>query len=239
MAEWHLPFSDHVLLLQTEKAGRLAARHLCERGFRRFVYVPQGFPPQLTPGHREFGFCDELHKLGVSADAIRVAPIVEPDRAVGHSIDDLPGYRSARALIQSDWWTSARPERVGFYAANDVAAVQVLRALHESQIPVPGEAGVVGTNGTQLGQMVSPPLTSISLDVEAVAHEAVDRLLTFLQAGRDGRRSGSSDEGQGGPDREDPASARRHACQLHGEGGSKTGKDAPRLEPRLLVRGST
>ncbi|MBE3576281.1 MAG: LacI family DNA-binding transcriptional regulator [Limnochordales bacterium] len=216
--EWQLPLSEHVLILATEEAGRLAARHLWERGYRRFVFVPAGFPAPMTPGHRQFGFCDELRNLGVDPEAILVAPVIRPPEAegivpatatgavvdhgrigrvadgeltgmvadvgqeqTGASVLYRPSYLSTRAVLESDWWQWARQERVGFYAANDVAAMEVLQALHEQGIAVPAEAGVVGTNGTQLGALVFPPLTSISLDVEAIAQAAVDRLLSFIE----------------------------------------------------------
>lgn len=268
--EWQLPLSEHVLILATEEAGRLAARHLWERGFHRFVFVPAGFAASMTPGHRQFGFCDELRKLGVDAGAIRVAPIIRPPgaqgiataRATGVVADGeptgggacyRPAYLSTRAVLASDWWQSARQERVGFYAANDVAALEVLQALHERGIAVPAEAGVVGTNGTQLGELVFPPLTSISLDVEAIAQAAVDRLLSFIE---DEDTAPVTPGVPGVPAAcAVPAAAAAPAAvawaawvaeqcvalavQPGGEEETKAGRDAQKLAPRLLIRGST
>ncbi|MBE3584473.1 MAG: LacI family DNA-binding transcriptional regulator [Limnochordaceae bacterium] len=268
LAEWHLPVNGahdpHVVLLQTEQAGRLAARHLWERGYRRFVYVPAGFAPQLSPGHREFGFYDELHRLGVSdPDAIYMAPLVQGQLQP----QPLPGYWSARAVVQSNWWQSNAGERVGFYAANDTAGVEVLRTLHEAGVSVPEQAGVVGTNGTQLGLMAFPPLTSISLNVEAIAEEAVDRLLRLIHgvatAGVGARAGDAAGDESDESSVDDTAvdgsvgvgSGTAGAAGVGASAGETAGLDAglgqgaadaqarPRaevwLKPSLLIRGST
>ncbi|HHW45239.1 MAG TPA: substrate-binding domain-containing protein [Desulfotomaculum sp.] len=183
--------------------------------------------------------------------------VVAEGQQTGDGAHDRPAYLSTRAVLESDWWEWARRERVGFYAANDVAAMEVLQALHERGIAVPGEAGVVGTNGTQLGELVVPPLTSISLDVEAIAQAAVDRLLSFIGHGDSARDSGPAASGLPG----EPAACAVLAAaaapvavagaawvaeqrvllavQSGGEEEAKAGRDAQKLVPRLLIRGST
>lgn len=182
LTAWQMTPSSHVLVLQTELAGRLAARHLWERGFRRFAYIPQVSPPDLTPGHREYGFYDELLRLGADAASIRLAPLAA-DNGEEQASNYLSSYLSAIALLQSGW--CAGPERVGIYAVNDLAAAQVLRAVNEAGLAVPQQVGVVGTNGSQFGEVTYPPLTSISLNVAEVARQAVARVLEHV-----GRRAG-------------------------------------------------
>lgn len=224
LTAWKMPLSPHVLVLQTELAGRLAARHLWERGFRRFAYVSQTSPVELTPGHREYGFYDELRRLGAGDDAIRWAPLVGADvdeRANNY----LTSYLSAVALLQSGWCSG--PERVGIYAVNDLAAMQVLRAVNEAGLAVPDRVGVIGTNGIQLGEATCPPLTSVSLNVAAVAEQAVARVLELVARRRNGERRPGAGASPGQDDRD-----------RHDQEGQVIASEVE-LRPFLLLRQST
>jgi DNA-binding LacI/PurR family transcriptional regulator len=66
---------------------------------------------------------------------------------------------------------------VGFACYNDEVAMAILAAARELQLEVPGEIAVVGVDGTKLGQLWSPRLTSVRIEVEIIA----DRLALMLQ----------------------------------------------------------
>lgn len=68
-------------------------------------------------------------------------------------------------------------------AWNDVHALQVLKALRTRGLSVPQDVRVTGVDGLSLGELVSPELTTIGVDLEAVAREAVD-LVDGLFTGR-------------------------------------------------------
>ncbi|MCG7307965.1 LacI family DNA-binding transcriptional regulator [Brachybacterium sp. ACRRE] len=68
-------------------------------------------------------------------------------------------------------------------AWNDVHALQVLKALRTRGLNVPEDVRVTGVDGLALGELVSPELTTIGVDLEAVAREAVD-LVDGLFTGR-------------------------------------------------------
>lgn len=59
-------------------------------------------------------------------------------------------------------------------AWNDVHALQVLKALRTRGVRVPEDVRVTGVDGLSLGELVSPELTTIGVDLEVVAREAVD-----------------------------------------------------------------
>ncbi|WP_227488103.1 LacI family DNA-binding transcriptional regulator [Brachybacterium subflavum] len=68
-------------------------------------------------------------------------------------------------------------------AWNDVHALQVLKVLRTRGLSVPDDVRVTGVDGLALGELVSPELTTIGVDLEAVASEAVD-LVDGLFTGR-------------------------------------------------------
>lgn len=57
---------------------------------------------------------------------------------------------------------------------NDAHALAALKALRGRGIPVPERMRVAGIDGLALGALLSPELTSVGVDVQRVAEEAVD-----------------------------------------------------------------
>ena len=56
---------------------------------------------------------------------------------------------------------------------NDVLAVRLLRTLREMDVEVPGGVRLVGIDGLEIASLVTPELTTLSIDIEAVARETV------------------------------------------------------------------
>ncbi|MGE5483327.1 MAG: LacI family DNA-binding transcriptional regulator, partial [Bacteroidota bacterium] len=167
LAHWNQPLTANTIVLQTEICGQLAARHLFQRGCRRFAYIPQATAPEMFPGHRELGFCDELAKLGVPADHVTLGPLRQS------------AYYSMNELIR-DGWPGQGGRPAGVYVESDLGAMEVIRAVHEAGWRVPYDVAIIGTNGSPLGRMTLPPLTSVSLRVEWVAQEAARLLLELV-----------------------------------------------------------
>ncbi|SOC87619.1 transcriptional regulator, LacI family [Curtobacterium sp. 314Chir4.1] len=65
-------------------------------------------------------------------------------------------------------------------AFNDVMALGVLQACRRGGVDVPGDIRVVGVDGLPLGGLVSPTLTTLAVDLDAVAREALGLALGML-----------------------------------------------------------
>ena len=65
-------------------------------------------------------------------------------------------------------------------AFNDVMALGVLSACRRAGVDVPGDVRVVGVDGLPLGTLVTPTLTTLAVDLDAVAREALDLALGML-----------------------------------------------------------
>jgi DNA-binding LacI/PurR family transcriptional regulator len=78
----------------------------------------------------------------------------------------------------------------GLLVFNDLMAAGALKALHQAGRTVPGDCAVIGMDGIPLGELVTPELTTLSLDLRAVGRAAVDLadgLLTgTVEAGSEG-----------------------------------------------------
>ncbi|MFN3925158.1 MAG: LacI family DNA-binding transcriptional regulator, partial [Pseudarthrobacter sp.] len=71
----------------------------------------------------------------------------------------------------------------GLLVFNDLMAAGALKALRDAGRGVPEDCAVIGMDGIPLGELVTPELTTLSLDLRAVGRAAVD-LVDNLMSGR-------------------------------------------------------
>lgn len=68
----------------------------------------------------------------------------------------------------------------GVFAANDVIAAAVLQEAVRREIRVPEDLQVIGYDGIELGEMTSPPLTTIVQPIYEMGRVATERLLDLI-----------------------------------------------------------
>ena len=66
-------------------------------------------------------------------------------------------------------------------AFNDELAVRLLRTLREMGVDVPGDIRLVGADGLEIGSLVSPELTTLSIDIDEVARQTVSLVAAMLE----------------------------------------------------------
>ena len=142
-------------------AARLALSHLVSRGCRSIVFLDsdQGGPS----GSRS-----------AAAAAVAAETSIHLARFQAH-----PSAAAAKSAVALLFAGNERPD--GILAFNDLMAAGALKALQESGISVPADCAVIGMDGIPLGELVTPELTTLSLDLRAVGRAAVgllDGLLT-------------------------------------------------------------
>lgn len=137
--------------------GGLAARHLIEQGRQRLLFVGDPAPPE---------FADRLAGFAAAADDAGLACEVLATLMMPETVHALMAKRLAEGPVPD-----------GIFAASDVAAMSVLRALAEAGIDVPGTTAVIGYDDVTLAAHTSPSLTTIRQDLAIGAGLMVDRLL--------------------------------------------------------------
>lgn len=137
--------------------GRLAAEHLIAQGRQRLLFVGDPAPPE---------FADRLAGFAAAAD----------EAGVAHTILATPmSPEAVHAAVAEQLAGGTVPDAI--FAASDVAAMSVLRALAEAGIDVPTTTAVIGYDDVSLAAHTSPPLTTIRQDLAIGAELMVDRLL--------------------------------------------------------------
>jgi len=146
------------------------------------------------------------HLVGVG---VRSPVVLEPARArrstrglrmvaafAAHGIDAgvviaaAPTSAAAADATRRILASGAMPDAI--LAFNDVMALGVLSACRGAGVDVPADLRVVGVDGLPLGELVTPTLTTLAVDLDEVAGEALD--LAVAMVGGSAPRSGAAVE---------------------------------------------
>lgn len=142
-------YADH------RQAGALAARHLMDKGYSRFIFIGPEASDKCA------GFRDALADLGL-----------------GSRTEVLPDDQKLNAALDTRF---RRPSRTGIFVHSDQCALRVLNILRELGVQVPWRAGVMGFGDTDVCPYLIPRLSSVREPLEAMASQAVDRLLHRIE----------------------------------------------------------
>ncbi|MGH7135760.1 MAG: substrate-binding domain-containing protein [Pirellulales bacterium] len=161
-----LPFPR--VVVDHKAVGRMAARHLLERGVRRFAYV--GFPQHAFSLDREAGFVSELKQTG--------SPIaVFHDRM--QKLGDPTGQWRWNELLLA--WLDSLSKPLGLFASNDSQGVQLSEYCRHLGVKVPDEVAIVGVDDDDLlCDLARPSLSSVALPGERIGLEAARMLEQIL-----------------------------------------------------------
>ena len=82
------------------------------------------------------------------------------------------GFEMTKRLL------SRNPSVTAIFAANDIMAFGVLRALTEMGLKAPGDISIIGFDDVELASIITPPLTTIQQPKYEIGRAAVQVLLT-------------------------------------------------------------
>ncbi|WP_082661807.1 LacI family DNA-binding transcriptional regulator [Terracidiphilus gabretensis] len=141
-------------------------QHLALLGHRRIGFA-SGPLPHLTNVRRRDAFLNSVKKIGLSAQN---TPIFIGD----HTFEG--GTLAALHFLK------CKPRPTAIVCSNDMMAIGVLRVMTERGIRVPREVSVVGFDDIHLAEFTNPPLTTVCMSRQELAHAAF-RGLEQLWAG--------------------------------------------------------
>ncbi|MDN3026940.1 LacI family DNA-binding transcriptional regulator [Streptomyces sp. S.PB5] len=144
-------------------AARVATEHLLSLGHRTVWHIPG---PQNWFAARD--------RLRGWREALAAAGAPEPPPAAAGDWSPASGHAAGRQLARLSDVTAV-------FAANDDMAIGALRAFAEAGRSVPGDVSVVGYDDIPAAAYISPPLTTVRHDTEALADHAVDVLIAMIE----------------------------------------------------------
>ncbi|MFJ2532612.1 LacI family DNA-binding transcriptional regulator [Microbacterium maritypicum] len=152
---------DDVVALDQELSGRLATRHLLERGHDTVWHVA-GPASWKDAAGRTTGWEAALSEAGRP-----MPPVLHGDWTAES------GYRNGLILARM-------PDATAVFVASDEMAFGVLRALAEEGRRVPEDVSVVGMDDIPLARFAHPPLTTIRQPFEDMGRIAVEHVLAAI-----------------------------------------------------------
>ncbi|SDI52585.1 LacI family transcriptional regulator [Rhodococcus triatomae] len=150
------------------QGGRLAARHLVERGYTDLAVIA-GPAHATTAQERLFGFRNGLSEYGID---------LPDDRVRRTGFDVAGGVAAATSLLD-------RPDRPrAIFAVSDTVAIGVIGVARDLGLTIPDDLGLVGYNDIPVAAQLPVPLTTIRSPARLIGATGV-HLLLDLVAGRD------------------------------------------------------
>jgi DNA-binding LacI/PurR family transcriptional regulator len=160
---------------------RSVLEHLRSNGRHRVVMVDR--PVDGGPSARARSYERQSALVGI-----------EPD-ICSFEADGLAEIEMGRIVADELIARDELPDAVICY--NDAVAIGLLKQFQLSGFAVPDDCAIVGIDGLAIGTLVTPELTSLSLDVSEVADRAVEMILSMVESrdpmnGHDMRRTVSN-----------------------------------------------
>ncbi|WP_062631028.1 LacI family DNA-binding transcriptional regulator [Devosia sp. Leaf64] len=171
----HCPLSRGNVVLENYQGARDAMTHLLEQGHRDIVYLSAN----LTLGdsqERLRGVTDALAAFDLTLDNIHVV--------FGMFLERF-GYGATRTLIEEGRAFTA------IFAGDDDIAAGVYEALREFGRSVPGDVSVMGFDDAFFAKYLTPPLSTVRQQVDALGQQAANLLLRLMDDPTSGPLSAS------------------------------------------------
>ncbi len=159
------------LTADSVQAGKLAAEHLLERGFKNFAYYSQ--VNYFWSNRRRDSFSQTIRKAGYK--------VFIYDSAVTGKKHDKYDWQSGRTWMKGLEspinWLRSLPKPVGLMACDDTIGYDLIEVAYEAGIHIPEEIAVVGTfNDDILCNVSKLPLSSVAVNLELGGFQAAQLL---------------------------------------------------------------
>lgn len=152
----------HVVGIDNVECGRMAARTLVERGYRKLAFL--GGPEAATSTQDRFtGFFEELGK--------------HKGLTLNYTFADAYSFDAGRAemlrLLQSD------PSEA-YFCGDDVLSIGALSAIKDSNLKVPDDIGIIGLNDMEMARWQNIDLTTIHQPIRQIVTSSIELMMAML-----------------------------------------------------------
>jgi DNA-binding LacI/PurR family transcriptional regulator len=151
-----------------QKATQEAVQYLIDLGHKKIAFVG-GDPENLTSQEREKSFNTTLDLAGIPRD---------PNLVHHGFFDESGGFNSVARMLKL-----GENSPTAFYAANDLMAVGIIRALKKNNIRVPEDISVIGTNNAPISEYAQPAISTVDVPYAKMAGKAVEMLIEKIEQG--------------------------------------------------------
>jgi DNA-binding LacI/PurR family transcriptional regulator len=160
---WSAEPQVNIVGIDNRAAGRLAARTLLDRGYRRIAFL--GGPDSATSTQdRLAGFLEVAEAQG--------------DVMVSTSFAAAYSFDAGRAEMQR--LLSASPPAEAYFCGDDVLSIGALSALADAGLDVPGDVGILGLNDMEMARWPNINLTTVRQPIAEIIAASIDLVVASL-----------------------------------------------------------
>jgi len=165
---WNLPKHpfDCAVGFSNFAAARAMVRHLCSRGYRRIAYIGGLTYKNDRTQARERGYRAALSEAGLPVDEAHVRRTTFEFENGAIALSDLLDADSSIDAV---------------FAASDVLAVGALLHCLSRGWQVPGRVALAGLDGSPIGALITPELTSIRFPRRKIGTRTAELLLDRIR----------------------------------------------------------
>lgn len=145
------------------QGGRLAAKHLIERGCKHLVHISGVHGTAMPADERAAGFADVCEQNGVD---YKVAD------TEAYQYDNLEYHEVLENVLRDN------PDTDGIFTSSDLIAAQLLQVCAKLGISVPDKLKIVGFDDVNIASFTTPPITTIHQPIKEMAKMAVELLIS-------------------------------------------------------------
>ena len=153
----------HVVGIDNAESGRMAARELVKRGYKRVAFL--GGPESATSTQdRHAGFTEALAG--------------HPDITVTQSFAKDYSFDAGRAEMQRLLNNGSPAE--AYFCGDDVLSIGVLSAIADANLQVPQDIGIIGLNDMEMAGWENINLTTIRQPIAQIINSSVELMVAML-----------------------------------------------------------
>ena len=146
--------------ISNSEASEFVIQHLFKRGCQRIALINHDLSYKYAQ-LRERGYNKVIGQHKARYSAIEYASELS--------------FSAGKAAMEKLLQAPVKPDAV--FAVSDTLAAGALRAIEEAGLNVPEDVAVIGFDGTELAEMVSPQLTTIGQPSRDIGRHAVSLLI--------------------------------------------------------------
>ena len=159
-------FDTHLVSFEPRKSFEAATDYVIEKGHTHITCLA-GPTDRATAQERVLGFVESLVRHGIE---------FREDMVVRAGETSTEGYLAARAVLaKPETWPTA------LVCYNDLTAIGAYKAAYELGLRIPEDVSVMGFDGINLGEVLGPPLTCVSIFPEKIGRTAASLLLEIIE----------------------------------------------------------
>ncbi|MDB1123545.1 LacI family DNA-binding transcriptional regulator [Vibrio algarum] len=155
--------------IDNELAGYMATLHLLQLGHSNIGHI-KGLASQPDSLHRFEGYKRALKEAGL-----------RPNQRLIKQGD----FSSAVAYQQTvEMLNDEKAKVTAIFAANDLSAYGVIKAIHDHDLKVPDDISVIGFDDLPTSKYFTPGLTTLRQPIEEIGTVSANSILNFLSGDR-------------------------------------------------------